>query len=64
MTKGIQFIQIVHQRGKFMVQGMGRTGRGTKFIIKQVVIDAKSIHDNDFKAKQAAAVTKLYESEA
>lgn len=62
MTKGIHFIQIARQRGKMLVQAMGRTGRGTKFIIKQEVIDSEGPHAKDFKQKQAAAVAKIYES--
>jgi len=64
MAKGVQAIQVRKQRGKFVVQAIGRTGRGVKFIVAEEDIAATQVRSPEFKKDVAAAVAKLLGSEA
>ena len=57
-------IQVKRMRGKVVLIGMGKTGRGQRYIKKTVAIDVKNMRSKDFKGQLATAVTKLYDSEA
>lgn len=59
MPKTFGTIEMKTQRGKFVINGLGQTNTGQKYIKGQEVIDATSITDPDFKRKQTAAVDKL-----
>lgn len=64
MTVGIAQIHVKRQRGKLVVQGMGQTPRGQKYIKRSEDIAAPKMTDKEFKAELATAVAKLYGSEA
>lgn len=57
-------VEVTRQSGKLVVRLMGRTPRGTKYIKKQQLLDAKDTHDPRFKDEMAAVIKLLYESEA
>ena len=63
MTKPIGRVEVKKVRGNFEVIGMGRTGKGVKYIVEKEVLKATKITDKDFKAQQAAAVAKLFDTE-
>lgn len=63
MTLEVGQVHVKRQRGVLVVQGMGQTPRGQKYVKKTVEIDAGKVTDKDFKGKQAAAVAELFESE-
>lgn len=62
MTNKFGQVEVRKQRGKWIVQGMGQTNRGQKFIKKQSEIKATDPHDPKFKAAMAAAVVQLFDS--
>lgn len=64
MTTAAQQITTVKRRGRFLVQAIGRTPRGMKYIIQEVELTAKSTADPEFKTEQAAAISKLLGSAA
>jgi hypothetical protein len=57
-------IQVKSVRGRPVLIGMGKTGRGQRYIKKSVPIDCKNIRSKDFKSQLAAAVAELFNSEA
>jgi len=57
-------IQVKSMRGKPVLIGMGKTGRGQSYIKRTVAIEAKNMRSKDFKGAMATAVAKLYNSEA
>lgn len=59
MAVGIGTIQVKRERGKLVVQGLGKTPRGQKFIKDTEVLGVKSPADPDFKTQLGAAVSKM-----
>lgn len=57
-------IQVRMERGELVLIGMGKTGRGQSYAKRRVVIGSQSVRSPDFKGKLAAAVDKLFQSEA
>lgn len=55
-------IQVRMERGRLVLIGMGKTGRGTAYIKKGVPIESKSPSAPDFKEKLGQAVDELYRS--
>lgn len=63
MRHPIGTVEVRRVRGKLVVQGMGRTARGTKFIAKQEELTPKNMKDKGFKSALSAAVLKLFDDE-
>ena len=63
MTVGIAQIHVKRQRGKLVVQGMGQTPKGQKYIKASEELSVSNIGDKDFKAQMSAAVGKLLAEE-
>lgn len=59
MRKGVSIVQVRRQRGKVTVQTLGRTPRGTKFILDQTELECKSPADKKFKGEMKAAVEQM-----
>ncbi len=59
MANGIGTVEVRKARGKVVVQGLGRTPRGTKFIRKTTVLDVTDITDKKFKGEMTAAVNEM-----
>lgn len=59
MASGIGTIEVKRQRGGLVLQGLGRTPRGTKFIRETEALGVKNMADPEFKTKMAAAVKKM-----
>ena len=57
-------IEVRMEREKLKLVGMGKTGRGQRYIKKTVPIDAKDPRSPDFKKELAKAVTELFASGA
>lgn len=60
MGHGISTVQVKRSKGILVVQGLGKTPRGQKFIRGLVPLKVKSMSDPEFKSELAAAVEKLY----
>lgn len=52
-------INIKKSRGRMVVQALGRTPRGQKYVKGSKVLNATSIADPKFKEEMAAAVDEL-----
>lgn len=59
LKKGVQQIVVRRSRGDMVVQAIGRTGRGVKFIIAEEAIGKDRPGSPGYKPKQTAAVEKL-----
>lgn len=59
MSNGIGTVEVRTARKKLIVQGLGKTPRGTKFIRKTEELAVTKISDPKFKGEMAAAVEKL-----
>ena len=59
MANGIGTVEVRRERGKVIVQGKGRTPRGTQYIKSKQALDVKRVSDPGFKEELAAAVDKL-----
>ena len=62
MTETYGTIQVKRMRGKLVVIGMGKTGRGQAYIKRSVPIAAKRMTDPNYKSDLAAAVAELFAS--
>lgn len=60
MAAGIGTVQVKRERGKLVVQGLGKTPRGQKFIKDTVELDAAHMSDPAFKSDLAKAVTEIF----
>lgn len=56
MSHRIGSIEIRKSRKKLVVQGLGKTPRGTKFIRSTTALAVTEIDDKAFKSQMAAAV--------
>lgn len=59
MTSGIGTVEVKRQRGKLVVQGLGKTPRGQKFIRETTELKASKLTSPEFKAEMAAAVKEM-----
>lgn len=59
MANGIGTVEVRRSHGKLVVQGLGRTPRGTKFIRKTTPLTVTKITDKKFKTEMAAAVEQM-----
>jgi hypothetical protein len=64
MADGIQTIVVTRSHGAFVVQGVGRSARGTKFIIAEKRLKATKPTDPKFKDEVKAAAREILESDA
>lgn len=60
MASGIGTVQVKHSRGKLVVQGLGKTPRGTNFIRDTIDLSVKNTADPKFKEEMAAAVKEMF----
>lgn len=60
MSIGIGTVEVRSSHGKLVVQGLGRTPRGQKFIRNKEALGVKSPGDPLFKSELAAAVRKMF----
>lgn len=63
MTNGIGTVQIKMERGVLVLQGLGQTPRGQKFIRQSVSLGVKSSSDPAFKANLKTAVEGMLAQE-
>lgn len=59
MAHGIGTIQVKRERGKLVVQGLGQTPRGKRFIRQTVVLSAPRIGAKEFKTELSTAVSEM-----
>lgn len=52
-------IEVRRSRGRLVVNGLGKTPRGQKFIAQQVKLESTSMDDPEFKDEMAAAVEEI-----
>lgn len=64
MGKQAAQIAVKRERGMLVVQAIGLTPRGQKYIKGSAPIAAKSMRDPDYKAQVAAAIKQLLESDS
>ncbi len=64
MRRGVQQVVVKRSRGAVVVQAIGRTARGVRFIIEEEEIADRKTTDKNFKAQVTAATDKLLASEA
>jgi hypothetical protein len=64
MGNGIAAIHLRKSHGILVVQAMGQTGRGQRFLKQAVELQAKDPKDPQFKTQLAAAVETLDPSPA
>lgn len=64
MANGIGTVQVKRNHGELVVQGLGQTPRGQKFIRDTKRLGVKSSTDPQFKAKLKAAVEQMLAQEA
>lgn len=57
-------IHVRRRRGKLVLIGQGKTGRGQNYVKRAVDIGHPTMPGPDFKRKLAEAVVKLFDSEA
>lgn len=59
MASGIGTIQVKRERGKLVLQGLGKTPRGQKFIRDTEPLSAKNMDSPSFKADLSDAVKDM-----
>ena len=59
MPSTINTIHVKKERGKLVVQGIGKTPRGKGYILKTIALDAKTPADPAFKSQLAEAVKQM-----
>lgn len=60
MAVGIGTVQVKKSRGTLVVQGLGKTPRGTNYIRDTIDLSVKNTADPKFKEEMAAAVSKMF----
>lgn len=60
MAAGIGTIQVKRERRTLVVQGLGQTPRGQKFIRQTIDLKCKSTADPAFKANLRTAVAEMF----
>lgn len=64
MAERFGTIQVKEMRRQVVVIGMGKTGRGQRYIKKTVAIGVQNMRSKNFKGAMASAVAELFDSEA
>ncbi len=64
MRSGVSGIRFKKERGKMVVQALGRTARGQRYIKQTIEIKAAGPTDPAFKGELSAAVIELLRSPA
>lgn len=64
MTHHSSAVEVRRSRGVLVVNGLGKTPRGQRFIAKQVKLKATDMGSKEFKSELAAAVAEIIGSEA
>lgn len=59
MANGIGTIQVKTERGTLVVQGLGRSPRGTKYIKETLALKVTTMASKDFKAQMSTAVKEM-----
>lgn len=59
MAFGIGTVQVKRDHGTLVVQGLGKTPRGQKFIRATEPLAVKKMSDPDFKANLKTAVARI-----
>lgn len=59
MAAGIGTVEVRRARGKLVVQGLGKTPRGTRFIRQTIGLSSKKTSDKGFKTELRTAVTEM-----
>lgn len=59
MGSGVGTVEVRRMRGKIVVNGLGRTPRGQKFIRKTIELDVKSLDDPNFKDQLKTAIEEM-----
>ena len=59
MAAGIGTVEVKKVHGKMVVNGLGQTPRGQKFIRNAVVLEVADPADPKFKGELSTAVTQL-----
>lgn len=59
MAAGIGTVEVRRARGKLVVQGLGQTPRGTRFIRQTTPLSVKTVTDKGFKSQMETAVTDM-----
>lgn len=57
-------IQVKMSRGGLVLSGMGRTGRGQRYVKRTVKLESEHMSSKKFKSELPGAVAKLFDSEA
>jgi hypothetical protein len=60
MARGIATVEVKRSHGKMIVQGLGRTPRGQKFIRYTTGLEAKGPTDKLFKTQMAQAISRMF----
>lgn len=63
MAAGIGTVEVRRARGKLVVQGLGKTARGTRYIRQTIPLSVHKTSDKDFKKQLATAVTEMLAQE-
>lgn len=64
MKPRILSVEIRKKRHGLILQGIGRTPRGQKFLIAEVALKEKSSKEKDFKGDVKTAVNKMLDDQA
>lgn len=64
MSHNSATIEVRRSRGTLVVNGLGVTPRGQKFIADQVKLSAHDFGDKNFKTELATAVKQIIDREA
>lgn len=59
MTHRVTKIELKPSRGNMHVRAMGRTGRGTKFLIREIVVPVGNRPRAEVRADYDRAITEL-----
>lgn len=59
MAAGIGTIQVKREHGVLVVQGLGKTPRGQKFIRRTTPLKSKNITSKGFKSEMRTAVEEM-----
>lgn len=63
MANGIGTVQVKRERGKLVVQGLGATPRGQKYVKENVVLVAPHMSSPNFKGQLSTAVKQMLPEE-
>lgn len=64
MKPRILSVEIRKKRAGLLLQGIGRTPRGQKFLIAEEALKEKSSKEKDFKGDVKTAVKKMFDAQS